>query len=361
MVSEWPIRAGTRDAGWVTERALLPPDAGARRVEDATVDLFIPDAFRLTDRLRASVSTMLDGVVRAIEREMRLTILPGLGEPVELAASLSSGSVDIVSPVLADARTLRHPPLISIVLRRAGEFVLAQRLVPEGSGAVDGLPVDDADPAVAAAAMALLVAEARRIDKFGEAALLLDDLPAELAHWLVWRVAAALRHYLCGYHRVDEATADGLLCGAAGAVLAGHDEGRGLHACAAQLASRLNSADRIDGDLLITLLGGGQVTAFNAALASALGLSSDAVWRVVADPAKGRLASLLRASRAGRDAAATVLLLIGGHDVAAEIEAFDACTPEAAHKAVSRLAVPAEYRAAVAAMDTALALAGVEA
>ena len=59
--------------------------------------------------------------------------------------------------------------------------MLADRLAPGRDGA--GLPTDASDPEVAAAATAALVAEARRVDRFGAPMLLLHDLPAEVAAW----------------------------------------------------------------------------------------------------------------------------------------------------------------------------------
>lgn len=359
MVSEWPIRAQGRAAVPREGIALRRANAWAQKLDDAAIDMFIAQENRLTDRMRASMSSMLDGVVGAVERDMRLSVMPHFADRPELAAALSSASVRIALPLLGDARTLRHPPLIAILLRRAGEFVLSQHLVPRG-GADDlhgkGLPIADGEPAVAAAATALMVAQARRVDRFGEAALLFDDLPAELAQWLVWQIAAALRHYLVVHHRIDEAETDAILAQAAAAVLAGHDEGRGVHAAAAALAARLVAEERIEGDLLAQLLGAGQVTAFVAVLASAADLPAQEVWPIVADPADGRLAVLLRAAQASREAAAAILLLlIGGNaDAGAEIDLFDACTAHEAQDALDPLRLAAEYRLAVGVLEIAL-------
>lgn len=363
-MSEWPIRAETHEATRA-DCVLQRLDAGGRQLEDAAIDLFLPTAHRVTDRVRASVSSMLDGVAGAVERDMRSFLAPRLEGHPELVASLSSASVAIALPLLADACSLRHPPLIALALRRAGEFILAQRLAParaQADRAGDALPVDDGDPDVAAAAAALMIAEARRIDRFGEAALLVDDLDAELAHWLVWQVAAALRRYLCVQHEIDSARADALLVQAADAVFAAHDEGRGLHASAAWLATTLAARDRVDGTLIADLLVAGQATAFTAALASASGLSSGNVWNIVSDPTAGRLALLLRAIGASRDAAATVLLLVmdGRIEAATEIERFDVCRTAEASRAIAPLALPGAYRAAMRALDTALAVAAAE-
>lgn len=361
MISEWPIQADARrpmrPMPTASARALGRFSVDARLRDEATTDLFLDPAHRLDDRVRAWGQAMREGVVEAVERDMRLFLERRLGDRDELGASLSSASVAIALPLLADTNALRHPPFAAVLLRRAGEAVLAARIGRPDADAPAPF-IADPDAAIAEAGMALLIADSRRRDRFGMPVLLLDDLSAELAAWLVWRVAAALRHYLRTFQDFAGNDVDALLSEAAMSVLAGHDEGRGLHAVAARLASRLSVQDRIDGPLLQALLVAGQIPAFSAALAVAARLPQDEVWALVADPAQGRLATLLRAVDLGRTEAAAILLLLGESDAGASIDAFDTCPVDAARAAVAPLGLDPEYRAAIAAIDTALALAG---
>ena len=353
MTSEWPIRPGSGRAFSRPSPAALTGNIPAW-LDDATTDLFLPARHRVSDRLRASASVMLDALVGSIERDMRLALAAALTDRAEIAASLASASVAIAIPLLGDAGTLRHPPLVALLLRRAGQFVLAQRLLPPGAER-SGLLIDDSESTIAAAAMALVIAEARRVDRFGDPALLVDDLPAELAYWLTWQVAAALRHYLCAQHGLAEADADALVPAAAQTALATHDEGRGLEAAAAWLAARLAADERIDGALLQALLTGGDVAAFTAALASAARIAPEQGWDFVAEPAVGRLASLLCAAGVDRASAAAILLLLVKGDAAAELDRFDACDRQAVVGTFASLALEPQYRAAIAAIDSALA------
>lgn len=355
MTSEWPIRSDARrPAPPVAPRPLDRFAAYARRLEDATVDLFLDPAHRVSDQVRALASAMRDGLVETVERDMRLALGDRLAAYEELAASLSSASVTIALPLLTDTRTLSHPPLAAILIRRAEEWVLAARIVPPGSEA-PALLIADADPGISEAAMALLVATSRRRDRFGAPVLLLDDCDAELAHWLVWRIAAALRHYLRAYHAFAEPQADALLTEAATAALAEHDEGRGLHAIAARLGNRLSAAERIDGSLLETLLSAGQIPAFVAALATAVRLPHDEIWAIVAEPGEGRLPTLLRALDIARDQAAAILLTLNEADAGSAMDQFEATDRDAARQAISPLGLPRDYRDAIAAIGTALA------
>lgn len=356
MISEWPIKADARRF----TRSTQPASAlgrfvrDAKRLDEATTDLFLDPAHRLDDRVRAWAWTMRDGLVTSVERDMRLFVAPRLADEDELVASLSSASVAIALPLLTDTNALRHPAFAALLLRRAGEAVLGARIArPDADTPAPFMA--DREPGIAQAGMALLIADNQRRDRFGSPALLLDDLSAELAAWLVWRVAATLRHYLIALHDIADAYADALLTQAARAILAEHDEGRGLHATAARLASRLAAGNRIDGRLLEALAAGGHIPAFNAALAAAARLPHDEVWPLVADPAQGRLATLLRAVDLGRTEAAAILLVLNEGDAGASVDAFDALTVRAARAAIAPLGLDGDYRAAIAAIDTALA------
>lgn len=354
MYSEWPLTAGSPGQAPRAAAALPRADAAKRRVADAAFDLFIEPAYRLDDRVRAFASAMLDDLVGGLEREMRVRLGSHFTNDAEIAASLTSPTVRIALPLLRDARTLRHAPLIAILTRRAESFVLADRLLPTRDQT--GLPIDDADVETASAATELFIAEARRRDRFGAPALLFDDLPAELAHWLVWRIAAALRRYLRDQHGREDPNLDAALTQAAAAILAAHDEGRGLEPTAWRLAARLIATGGATGDRLVALLEGGHVAAFNAALAAKAALPFDEAWHVIADPTDSRLALVLRAAGVSRDAAAAILLLLfpAVGEPGAEIDAFEASDEAAAAEALAPLALDPAFRAAIRGFESEL-------
>ncbi|HZF44578.1 MAG TPA: DUF2336 domain-containing protein [Sphingomonadaceae bacterium] len=352
MSSEWPIRGDAPAPAPLDPCALQRPRAPAQRLAAIAADLFVPAGHRLSDRVRAYMSTMIDTAAGGFERDLRRWLHPHVAARAELAASLASTAVPIALPLLHDARRLAHPPLIRVVLRRAEEFVLSRRLAPDAGGA--GRLADDADPEIAAAAVALAVADARRVDRFGAPALHPDDLPADVAHWLVWQVAAALRHYLCTYNAFSPVDADAILTPAVAAVLARHDEGEGLRPGHARFAALFAAKDRLDGTLLRMLIERGQVGAFTAALATVAGVPNEECWNVVVDPADGRLAVVLRAANLDRETAAGILLALTA-DPIAEADVFDGCDHAAAARALVGLTLPTAYRDAIVALNRALA------
>lgn len=357
MISEWPInpdaRTMKRTAAPEATRALGRVALDARRLDEATTDLFLDPARRLSDRVRALSWAMRDGLVESVERDLRLFLATRVGGG-EAEASLSSATVAIALPLLGESNALRHPPLAEVLLRRAREAEIVDRIRTDRAVPL----LTDADGDIAEAAMALTIADSQRRDRFGDPILLLDDLPAELAAWLAWRIAAALRHYLHAFHDLSEPSTDAALGAAVASVLARHDEGRGRNAVAMRLATSLSAAGRIDGALLETLAVTGGIAAFTAALAVTLHLPDNEVWNVVADPAEARLATLLRAAGLERTQAGAVLLTLDEADAGQALDAFDTCDVESARKSIAPLGLDPYFRAAIAAFDTALSRSG---
>lgn len=324
--------------------------ASARaRVSAAVADLALPEAFRLSDRQRVTVSHLLLRLVGDIEDELRsaLAVHFAGAEEEPLRAALSSASLPIAMPVLESGGALADPALFALLLRRAEEHRLARaapehRLLTELAG--------DSDPAVAAAAVSLLIAVSRRLDAFHEPLLADGDLPAEVAHSLAWTVAAALRTYLIARHDVAPAAADDAVTAATSALLRHYDEGAGADPLARRLALRLEERARLDDLLLVRAAGEGALPLLLAGLSLRTGLDPEALWELLSDSSGRGPAILLRAARLGRDSAASVLLHLAGREeaVGAQLDVYDGLEAEQARSHILLWRLDPAYRAAVA-------------
>lgn len=324
--------------------------ASARaRVAAAIADLALPEALRLSDRQRVTVSHLLRRLVGDVEDELRSALVGHFAAETEepLRAALSSASLALAVPVLESGGALADPALFDLLLRRAEEHRLA-RAAPE-RGLLTEL-AGDSDDAVAAAAVSLLIADSRRLDAFHEPLLASGDLPAEVAHGLAWTVAAALRTYLIARHGVAAAAADEAVTAAATGWLGRYDEGAGADALARRLGLRLEERGRLDDALLVRSVGEGALPLFLAALSLRTGLDLQALWELLPDAAGQGPVIVLRAADVAREAAASILLHLAGREegVGAQLDLYDALEPREARHRILLWRLDPAYRAAVA-------------
>ena len=310
--------------------ALLRAAAGAvggaqARLPAAAAGLFVPDDHQLDDYQRAGMRLLLDRLIGAIERELRATLAADSRLPAQAIAALDSDRIAIALPLLARTRLLDDPELIAVLLARSDE----QRIFAAArtQRAAEGLPqravealLSDPDPLLGEAAMAVLVAESRRFDALDAAALARTDLGAELQVRLVWRIAAALRHWLVRWQGMDAAAADAVLGDAVAAALALHDEGETLEAVALQLAAALGARDRLGDAVLTAAAAEGRLVLFLALFASRAGLEFADARALMLAPGLAQRAVALRALGLSRPDAATILLVLNaGQRADAEI------------------------------------------
>src|SRR4051795_10648575 len=139
--------------------------ASARaRLAGAALELRLPESDRLSEWQRRTIAALLAGLVRSVEDELRSALAARLpaDQHEALHAALASAQVEIAGPLL-DTASPWDPALIALLLRRAEEHRLQKgggdsALLVELSG--------NKDESVAGQAMALLVAQSRRLDSF---------------------------------------------------------------------------------------------------------------------------------------------------------------------------------------------------
>jgi len=325
--------------------------ASAReRLSAALADLALPDRLRLSEWQRTAIAALLARLVRSVEDELRTALIghfPGAAQDA-LDAALSSAHVPLALPVLERAASPWDSALIAFLMRRVEEHRLHK-----AAAADDGLLLElvgDGDEDVAGEAMALLIAQSARLDRFQDPVMERAELSAELEHGFVWTVAAALRRYIVGLHGIDPVAADEAIAAATGALLAGHDEGRSFEAMCLRLARRLSRRDRIDDALLVRALSGGSLPLFLAAISVRAGIEHEAAWEILSDPDGRGVVLLLRAAGIGRDEAAAILFRLkeDEEEAAAQLDRFDTLAAGDAHRLLGLWRTDPGYRTAIA-------------
>lgn len=323
--------------------------ASAReRLSVALTDLALPSALRLTEWQRTIVSKLLAGLIRSTEDELRAELSRHFTAKGSEAvhAALSSAHVPIASLVIERSEAQCDAALIDALIRRAEE----ERL-HKAAAAENGLLIElagDLQEEIAGEAMALLIAQGARRDRFQEPVITRAELGAELQHGLLWLVAAALRRYLTSQHRIDPGAADAAIGVAAGRLLASHDEGRTVDAMASRLVRRLNQAGRLDDRFIARTLVDGGLSLFLAALAARTGLDQDSVWEIISAPAGRGRPLLLRAAGIGRSEAGAILLALNEEEAEAQLDLYDSTKAAEAEAMLSLWQADPAYRHAIA-------------
>ena len=307
MPEEWPLAAPAADPPVESART-----RGSRRLASVRRDFFLDPAYRLTEQERALMTAMLHDLIGTVAAEV-VAALPGNGVTPPDAAALALR--------LSGSGLLDREELVSLLLRRADEHRIATAFASRaGPRKLPLLPrlVGDADAAVAAAAMALVVARGRRRDAFGQPRIELNDLPPREAASLAFAVAAALG---------DEAGTDrSQLAGAANAVAASHSQEDSLDSAVTVLAEALEAAGRSDDVMVETASEDGEASLLAGLLAHRAALLTETAWGYLVGGQEGGLALLARMAALSRPTAARLFAEFGalsGASVEEEIGRFD--------------------------------------
>lgn len=283
-------------------------------------DYLLPPAARLDERDRAAIDATLARCTGAVERAILNYAARILRDRPD--AALADALVAPAPPAalrLRDSTLVRDADFMREIIGRSRLAVLAAALPlgPQDQARPSLLPRlgDDPDPAVAAAARAML-AVADRLAPFDEAADSGTGLPAELHHRLTWWVAAVIRERTA----VPGEALDTILAEAALRSLGDHDEGERPEAAATRLAALLNT--RALPSLLVEALGDRQLQLFVALLARGTEVSHEDARDAALDPAGDRLWTMLRALDCPREDIARIGLALGQADGRRDLDAF---------------------------------------
>ncbi|HEX8446621.1 MAG TPA: DUF2336 domain-containing protein [Sphingomonas sp.] len=356
--------AGGPPSGGVLADAARAARTGRIRLEILARDLFRTDDVRIDEARRTRMRAMLDGLVRATEGRLRRDLVKRLeaAAPASVLMALGNMTLPIARPVLESAGTLADADLVAALARRVDEHRLVVQarvaamqdptLVARGLFA--GLLVQ-ANTEVANAARQIAELTAARFGPFEEPALGLTDLAEAVQVRLVWRVAAAVRHWIDLHDRIAGAVADRAVAAAGAAMLADTAARPGLDRAAMALARGMLRAGIADDEATVALAAEGQVAVAVASLALRVGIGMAAAWDMVLDPDGARLVLLLRAAGLERSAAAA--LLLRWPDAAAPVDrigdrmaGYDMISHADAHAAIDLHRLDPAYAAALDAL-----------
>lgn len=290
------------------------------------------------------MTAMLHCLVADIAAEIRAALPPGwVGANDDSGALIGS---------LTRSRLLDEPDLMRLVLRRADEERIGTGARARGgrreARVLQGLVSSDKG-AISAAAMALVLARARRRDRLGQCLVAFDDLSRQTAERLVHAIAAALRSDVATGR--GPASTNSELSAAAAELLARHDESRSVDALMRGLVATLEESGALTDDLLLAVAREGEVGFLAEVLARRAGAEADTAFEQLLSGSERQVMALLRIAGVSRDLSAGLLAsvgdLLGIADPGAAIGVFDMMSPQEIQDAASWLRAAPDYRAAL--------------
>lgn len=336
-------RAGHRRLRAAAEHFHLPDDA---RIDDRT-------AARLGEAMRASV----DGV-DAVVRDHAIRLLTARGQ-----AAVAQGLRAAGSPFdrVVRAGVFRDPTLFGELFARVRLDAIAQGLPMMATGTGDGPTMvarlaQSSDRLVAAAAVAMLAAQARRgsvVEGVPAAVELARPLHARIAWW----VAAALRDMAGAGEQI--ALLDAALAESVRRAVEPQAELVPLEVAAMRLAQAIEPQGEEVSALLAEAIGDGRLILFTALVARASGLAFERARDLVIDTDGARLWVVLRALAVDRATIARIGFALAEAEPVRDIEGFAdridiimEVAPEAARIALAPMALDADYHAAMLALGS---------
>lgn len=336
--------------------------AGHRRLRAAADHFHVPDDARIDDRTAAALDATMRATVAGVDagiRDHAARLLASRGEP-ELAKGLRSAEVPFER--VMQAGLFREPALFGELYARVRMDALARALpvmVAHGSDAPTMVArlAQASDRLVAAAAVAMLAAQARRgsvVEGVPAAVDLIRPYHARIAWW----VAAALREMAGAGDRI--AALDAALAESVRRAVDAQGELVPLEVAAMRLAQAVEPQGDEVPALLGEAIGDGRLVLFTAIVARASGLAFERVRDLVIDPDGARLWVVLRALAVDRATIARIGFALAEAEPARDVEGFAdridsimAVTPEAARVALAPMALDADYHAAMLALGSA--------
>jgi uncharacterized protein (DUF2336 family) len=296
-----------------------------QRLFDNMTNLFLAEEERLSEQERAHISDILSKLIQDIELNVRRSLAEKLAvsgkAPAELVKLLANDAIEVARPILLKSRVLLEPDLMELVETRSKEHLLvisnredlseavSDQLIEFGDEDVIESLIRNSDAEVSKEAMAYLVEESKRLDRFQEPLLARHDLPSALAHQMFWWVSAALRRHIIENFEIDQFALDQHISSATREFQEEPSITEFGETHADKLVAQLASRNELSEMFLVQSLQSKQIRLFIAGLSLKSGLSTQTLSRFLFDKNAEGMAVTCKALDFDRNSFSAVFLL----------------------------------------------------
>jgi len=287
--------------------------------------LFLTEEDRLNEQERAHISDIMTKLLVDVELSVRKTLAEKLSAsnqaPSELITLLANDDINVARPVLIRSRVLMEQSLLDIIELRSKEHLLAiteredispiisDLLIEYGDDDVIEQLIHNKDADISKEALALLVEESKRVDRFQEPLLARHDLPTDLAHKMFWWVSAALRRQILSSFEIDANFLDQQIASSAQKHIEDPSVAEFGESHADRLAAHLAAKNELNEKTLIQSLKSRQIRLFLAGISIKTGLNTTTLSRFIHDKNAEAMAVTCKSLGFDRNSFSAVFLL----------------------------------------------------
>ncbi|MBL4665982.1 MAG: DUF2336 domain-containing protein [Sneathiella sp.] len=299
--------------------------AARRRLFENMSGLFLTEEDRFNEQERAHISDIMTKLLVDVELSVRATLAKNLSTsdqaPAELISLLANDDILVARPILAQSRVLMEKDLLSVIELRSKEHLLAiteredispiisDLLIEYGDDDVIEHLIQNKDAEISKEALALLVEETKRVDRFQEPLLARHDLPTELAHKMFWWVSAALRRHIIQSFDIDANFLDLQIANSTRENIEDQSIPAFGESHADRLAAHLAAKNELTERTLIQSLKSRQIRLFVAGMSIKTGLDGATLSRFVHDKNAEAMAVVCKSLEFDRNSFSAVFLL----------------------------------------------------
>lgn len=327
------------------QRAIHAAGTSAFAADDLAAALFPKSDVRFSDRMLSFSRQYLTSLVFKTEKEICLAATQRFGVADETVAAIAASDRGHSLSLLEQTGILRSDEILNHVFVQAQKTELSSRLVQKISQTelerILTRHLDHDDPAIAEAAMGLLVAQSREGGNSDNTYASTSGLPAEIMHALVWPITAAIAK-LAGYGGPELVTA-------AEAILSEHDESESAQSRAGRLARLIDGSADSASQSPHPLRDGLELFAARLSLQSQL--SSSQIYAFTADQNMARLVVLLKSMNMPAEEALSIHASLDGNGESMTAASYHEIDIHLANKLVSTWSTNRDYQAAVQMLD----------
>ncbi|MEO9469072.1 hypothetical protein [Parasphingorhabdus sp.] len=327
------------------QRATHAAGTSAFAADDLAAALFPKSDVRFSDRMLSFSRQYLKSLVFKIEKQLCLVATQRFDVADETIAAVAASDQGHSLPLLEQAGIINSSEILGHVFVQAQKAELSLRLVQKISQAelerILTRHLDHADPAIAEAAMGLLVAQSREGGNSDNSNAPISGLPAEIMHALVWPITAAVA-------KLAGSTGSELVA-AAESVLSEHDESDSAQSRADRLARLIDGSADSAAQNLHPLRDGLEL--FVARLSLRTHLPASQIYAFTADRNMARLVVLLKSMNLPAEEALSIHASLDGNGESMTAASYHEIDIHLASRLVSTWSANRDYQAAVRMLD----------